>query len=130
VGKNHSVLTTAAGPVPTAKEEAWITASDFSRSATAHMLRDLKLALEPLRHAGIQRMLDIGCGFGGVARFVGMHLGVNDIHGLDGDLSVLAEARAKGVAAELADLAVEPLPYPDGTFNLVTSFGMLDFRKL
>ncbi|OLC97011.1 MAG: hypothetical protein AUH86_08465 [Acidobacteria bacterium 13_1_40CM_4_58_4] len=127
MGENQSVLTIAAGLGPAAKEETWITASDFSRSTTAHMLRDLKLALEPLRHAGIQRMLDIGCGFGGIARFVGMHLGVNDIHGLDRDLSVLAEARAKGVAAELADLAAEPLPHSDGAFDLVTSFGMLDY---
>jgi SAM-dependent methyltransferase len=127
VGESQSVLTTAAALVPASKEETWITASDFCRSTTAHMLRDLKLALEPLHHAGIQRMLDIGCGFGGVARFVGMHLGVNDIRGLDRDLSVLAEARAKGVAAELADLAAEPLPHLDGAFDLVTSFGMLDY---
>ena len=111
----------------TLSECKWITSNDLGRSATASMVGDLVRALKPLRGAKCMRMLDIGCGFGGVTKFIAEHLNAIEVHGIDVDPGVLNEAREKGLTAQHLDVSASPLPFPDGYFDLVTSFGMLDY---
>jgi ubiquinone/menaquinone biosynthesis C-methylase UbiE len=72
-------------------------------------------------------MLDIGCGFGGLAAFVGQALHIAEIHGIDKDEQALEEARQKKVRTHHVDVSQFALPFPDSYFDLIISFGMLDY---
>lgn len=105
-----------------------LTERDFSRSRTSYDLDDLEDALQPLVTSGpVNRLLDVGCGFGGLSALVGEAIGAKEVHGLDIDDRVVDEARSKGVRVELADAGGAPLPYPDGHFDIVMTLGMMDY---
>jgi methylase of polypeptide subunit release factors len=70
----------------------WITPNDLSRSLTASMLGDVVRALRPIPKAGCARLLDIGCGFGGLAKFIAEELRAGEVHGVDVDGEALREA--------------------------------------
>jgi len=89
-------------------------ALDFVRRA-----RRLGVALGPKT-----RMLDVGCGLGGFARFVRDSAGV-EIRGVDFDPA------CRDFAREVHDLEVDPgelaaQAYPDGHFDVVTSWHCLE----
>jgi methionine biosynthesis protein MetW len=91
------------------------------------MLQDLSRALQPIRNRKFARLLDIGCGFGGLAGFVGETLAIDEIHGIDIDGRALREAAEKGVITHQLDVERDALPFEDNFFDLVISFGMLDY---
>ncbi|MEM2742254.1 MAG: methyltransferase domain-containing protein [Nitrososphaeria archaeon] len=103
----------------------FITDNDKVRSATVWMLDDLSPILTLLRGSKIERILDIGCGFGGLSAVIAKLLGAGEIHGVDIDENVFNEARAKGVICHLVD-ANSLLPFQDNYFDLITSFGVLE----
>ncbi|MGA2072309.1 MAG: class I SAM-dependent methyltransferase [Terriglobia bacterium] len=105
----------------------WITENDRSRSATSLMMDDLARALEPIRNRKFSRLLDIGCGFGGLTFSVGNTLGIDEIHGIDIDGLALREAADKGVLTHQLDIGRGALPFENRYFDLVISFGMLDY---
>ena len=109
------------------QEARWITGRDYDRSQTTHMLPYLYQALRPLRGQPLHRLLDIGCGFGGLTRLVSDHLEIGDAHGVDVDAAALEEARDKGVVARQVDIREGRLSFPDTSFDLVMSFGVLDY---
>jgi len=76
-----------------------------------------------------RKMLDMGCGFGALSTLIGESLGLGEIYGIDGD-SVRAEVAAKrGLELLKCDLEKDPFPYPSESFDLVTTFGVLDHLK-
>lgn len=105
----------------------WFTDNDRDRSATVTHVHDLVRALEPVPRGGIRRMLDVGCGYGGLGAFVAEKLEVPEVHGVDADPTVIDEACGKGIHAQLAELGKEPLPYPDEHFDFIMSLGMMDY---
>ena len=105
----------------------WITTHDRERSATAFGLADLERSLQPLKSYRPRRILDIGCGYGGLSRFMGETVGAEEIHGIDIDVRILEEAQQKGIHARIVDVETEPLPYDDSSFDLVVSLGMFDY---
>ena len=44
----------------------WFTDNDRHRSRTVTHVADLVRALQPLRETEVSRMLDVGCGYGGL----------------------------------------------------------------
>jgi methionine biosynthesis protein MetW len=106
--------------------ERWITDNDRIRERTSHDLGGLRRALRPLRTSSARRVLDIGCGFGGLAKLVGETIGASEVHGVDIDPQVLAEARSKGVEAVLVSADEAVLPYPDEYFDVVMTLGIMD----
>lgn len=107
--------------------DRWLTENDRDRSATVTHVKDLVRALAPLQGLELQRMFDIGCGFGGLGALVSAHLGIDEVHGIDIDPTALPEARSKGIEARQIELGVQPLPYPDEFFDLIMSLGMMDY---
>lgn len=80
-----------------------------------------------------ERVLDVACGTGVVARCVAARVGSNGmIIGLDLNPDMLAVARAAakqmGLAIEWRQGRAEMLPFPDGNFDLVLcQFGLMFF---
>jgi ubiquinone/menaquinone biosynthesis C-methylase UbiE len=72
-------------------------------------------------------LLDVGCGYGGVAASLAYELDAREVYGIDIDPDVIAEAEAKGVRAQCIDASAGDLPYDDASFDLVTCFGVLDY---
>lgn len=105
----------------------WISENDRIRSATVHHLDEALGALSPLKAEKIERMVDIGCGFGGLPKTVAKHLGIDEVHGIDIDAEVLGEAQEKGIVTHHVDVDKAPLPFTNGYLDLVTSFGMMDY---
>ncbi|WP_299030488.1 class I SAM-dependent methyltransferase [uncultured Thermanaerothrix sp.] len=91
---------------------------DFERSYTAHHIGSLLSVLRPLKNrlSSPGRLLDIGCGFGGIALTIKSFLGLAEAHGVDIDESAVKEAGRRGVVVYKLDAAREKLPYPDGFF--------------
>lgn len=105
-----------------------LTANDYERSCTSSNLPEVVDALsDAMAGARPRALLDVGCGYGGIAASLGDALRVTEVHGVDIDPAVMDEARAKGVDAVRADVGSSPLPYADGSFDLLTCFGMLDY---
>jgi SAM-dependent methyltransferase len=107
--------------------ERFVTPRDVVRSRTLLALPELHLALRSLDARRRERMLDVGCGYGGLTMAVASSMAISDVHGVDIDDDVLAEAGGKGVAARRCEIGRDPLPYPDEHFDVVTCFGMLDY---
>lgn len=106
----------------------YITARDRERSCSVHVIEQIRPIVSPLRESiGCDRLLDIGCGFGGLSRYLGEWLGISEIHGVDVDSAALAEASEKGLTTVKVDVGSDALPYPSAYFGVVTSFGMLDY---
>jgi SAM-dependent methyltransferase len=115
-----------AGRIAMPDVERWITDNDRIRERTAHDLAGLRRAVRPLRNCSARRVLDIGCGFGGLTKFVGEIIGATEVHGVDIDPEVLDEARSKGVEAVLVDAEEAVLPYLDGHFDVIMTLGIMD----
>jgi SAM-dependent methyltransferase len=106
-----------------------LSANDYERSCTSFSLPVVTEALGAVAdgRGGIRALLDVGCGYGGIAASLRDALDVDEVHGVDIDPAVIDEARAKGVDAVRVDVGAAPLPYEDGAFDLLTCFGMLDY---
>jgi SAM-dependent methyltransferase len=122
-----TTLTEVPSPEADCAPTSWITTNDLQRSATATMLGDFRQSLKPIARNGCHRILDIGCGFGGLTKFVGDYFGAAEVHGIDTDARALREAVSKGVIAHRVNVSQEPLPFPDSHLDLVFSLGMFDF---
>lgn len=108
--------------------DKWVTDTDRVRSRTSLDLEGLRRASEQMRFAAgqVNRFLDIGCGFGGLASLVGDYVQAAEVHGLDIDPRVIDECRRKGVEVVLQDVE-HGLPYPDEHFDAVMTLGMMDY---
>jgi methionine biosynthesis protein MetW len=63
-----------------------------------------------------QKILDVGCANGAMlAPFAQQH----DLHGVDISASMLSSAARAGFQTVQVDLEVNPLPYPDKTFDVL-----------
>ena len=75
--------------------------------------------------AGPARVLDAGCGTGGMLRWLGERFGPEcRTCGIDISESALEFCRSKGTGG-IAQASCTSLPFPDNSFDLVTSFDVL-----
>jgi len=87
-------------------------------------------AFESSLSAARLNMLDMGCGFGALSELIGRSLRFRDVYGVDLDEGRAAIAEQRGLHFSRCDLRQERLPFPDGHFDLVISFGVLDHIKI
>jgi len=104
----------------------WTTAADAKRSTTLSCTGDLVKLLDQVRRAQVSRMLDIGCGYGGLTRFLAEFFSAGEFHGIDIDPDIQEEARSKGLTVHILNAETEPLPFPKGYFDLITCLGVLE----
>lgn len=111
-----------------------LSAADLALSATSHDLGALTRMLNDLRgridRGSLHRLVDVGCGYGGLTLLVARHLSIQDVTGIDAVPARLEEAARRGIHTYRVDLDREPFPIPDGQADLVTSFGVLEYLVL
>jgi len=94
----------------------------------AHRLRDLTVRNALLQPG--ENVLDVGCGTGGVTIPAKLQVGKNGrVSGIDPSPEMIAVARRKagrsGLEIDFRVGVIESLPFPDGTFDAVTSSLMM-----
>jgi len=101
---------------------------DLAVSATLKDFPALIKALDVMKKKTnkAQKMLDVGCGYGGLSRFVANYLGVPEIYGLDIDENRLSVARERGIKTHKIDINTTNFPFNDDYFDIVTSFGVIE----
>lgn len=115
------------------RDPAMITAIDRGISAQARSLSDLDRVLDRLvrrNTVGPGRLLDLGCGAGGLAKYIGGRLGLGECLGVDLDAERLKEASVRGVRPLLLDLNNQSLPLAPASVRVVTCFGLLAYLRL
>ena len=95
-------------------------------SAMADDIQSLNRILKRIELPRAHRMLDLGCGYCGLTHYIATNLKIPDIYGVDIDEIRLEQAKLKGINTCNIDLNNARLPFSDGFFDLVTSFGALD----
>jgi SAM-dependent methyltransferase len=106
--------------------EPAFTANDYRHSTTLSMLQSLLDFMAPLSGKTMTRILDVGCGFGGLTSFLGNMFRGEEIHGVDIDSTVHNEASSKGLIVHCLDAEVNDLPFPENYFDLILSFGFME----
>ena len=94
----------------------------------AYRLREMTIDLALLKPG--ESLLDVGCGTGGVTIPAGKRVGQTGLAaGIDPAPEMIAAARRKasrlGVEIDFRVGVIEALPYPDGSFDVVTSSLMM-----
>jgi SAM-dependent methyltransferase len=111
-----------------------VTDGDQDISAQARSMPDLDAVLDRLSPRGSVpgggTLIDLGCGMGGLAHYIGRRLGLNDLLGVDIDAERLKAAASRGLRPLLLDLNEDPLPLESGSAHIVTCFGLLAYLSL
>lgn len=89
------------------------------RVAEAGRLKILSCAAEIALAENNPKFLDVGCGGGKLTVEFAARIGARNVYGVDIYEPALIEARRRGVRVEKVDLNNEPIPFPDGFFDIV-----------
>ena len=100
------------------------TLSAFKANST--LFRKVLRTLDERLPSKRERMIDLGCGYGGLTKLIGNSLGFEEIYGLDMDSHRLSIAKRKGLQVHKYNLEENSFPFPNNYFNLVTSHGVLE----
>jgi demethylmenaquinone methyltransferase/2-methoxy-6-polyprenyl-1,4-benzoquinol methylase/phosphoethanolamine N-methyltransferase len=90
-------------------------------------LREQLRALAAPAHG--EKVLDVGCGTGTLALGLKLRVGTGEVHGIDASPEMIEVAKEKaakaGAEIDFQVALIEAIPFPDATFDLVTSSLML-----
>jgi len=108
---------------------------DFKISATLktfqkqpYLLKNIVFFIDKLLKER-ERMCDLGCGFGFVPFMFGELLGFREVYGVDINENRLRKAEKRLYKVFTVNLEVDPLPFPENHFDLITSFGVFEHLR-
>ena len=110
-----------------------VTEGDIGISAQARSIPDLDAMLDVLASTGPVpggTLVDLGCGMGGLAHYIGGRLGLEHLIGVDLDAERLKAAASRGLRPLLLNLSEDPLPLNAKSAKVVTCFGLLAYLPL
>jgi len=90
------------------------------------MLPSLLRALSKLKQEPIGRMIDLGCGYGGLTGLVANYLKAKEVIGVDFENRRLHVAKKRLSSTLSLNLDNQKIAYPDNYFDLATSFGVIE----
>lgn len=105
-----------------------LTPEDLITSTTAQDLPSLNKILSLIGNTNPGRMIDLGCGYGGLTKYIANYLDMKDVHGVEIKRARLVKAQSRGIKVHELDLNGARLPYDADSFNLVTSCGALEHQ--
>lgn len=107
-----------------------LTIEDWEISATIRDLDQLDKTLDQLKGiAGgqqMERLVDLGCGIGGLTWYVAERLGISERVGVDADTARLERAAQRGIRTLNVDLNSEAVPLEDASVSVATTFGAFE----
>ena len=75
------------------------------------------------------RVLDVGCGPGGLTRTLAARVGAENVSAVDPSTSFVAACRERVPGADVRAAAAEALPFGDGTFDVALSQLVVNFMR-
>lgn len=104
---------------------------DIRNNSTLQSFDNIKPHLRILAdHAtSVNSILDVGCGRGGFAAVVGDLFDAEEVYGIDTSEKRRKQAESNGVTTFDVDMDSEPLPFENGSIDLVISFGLLEHLR-
>lgn len=102
---------------------------DYAISMSTLMLKDVEKALKVIDKYEINRMLDLGCGFGGMTRLVANFFSATEAYGADMNSDRLKVAESRSLQTVKTDIEVDKLPFPPNYFDLVMSLGVIEHLR-
>jgi 2-polyprenyl-3-methyl-5-hydroxy-6-metoxy-1,4-benzoquinol methylase len=100
---------------------------DLSSSASLNDIGSIEKVFGPIARANrIDKMLDIGCGYGALTQYIGEMLKASEVHGIDFNSERISIAEKRGIKTHNMDLNYQPFPFQDSSFDLVVTFGVLE----
>jgi SAM-dependent methyltransferase len=76
-----------------------------------------------------ENLLDMACWDGTATRYYGDRLNIPSLYGADCEHDKLGEAKARGVDVRTCDFETQPLPFPDGMFDVVVANQIFEHLK-
>ena len=108
-----------------------LTDRDISKNSTLQSFDRISGQLNQLykERDSIDTIVDIGCGRGGFVAALGNYLEASEVYGIDINEDMREQAAERGVTTMDTNVDSEPLPFDDGTVDLVISFGLIEHLK-
>ncbi len=108
--------------------EVGLKEEDYAVSATLGAVVDILPLIAETHKWGrkIERVLDLGCGFGGLTLVIAKLLGASEVWGVDIDDDRLKTAEARGLKVVKLDLEKDHFPFPNDYFDFIISFGVVE----
>lgn len=113
---------------------ASVTTRDIYSSATINifqgnpkLFRKVLKTLDEKLPSKREKMIDLGCGWGGLAKILGESLGFKEIYGIDLENERLSVAKTRGLKIYKINMEEDSFPFPNDDFDLAISFGVLEY---
>ncbi len=108
------------------EEDVYSSATLSIYKANLKLFKKVLKTLDEILPSKREKMMDLGCGYGGLAKLMGDSFGFKEVHGIDLNTQRLSIAQKKGLKVHNFNLEKDTFPFPDNSFELITSHGVLE----
>lgn len=105
------------------------TKEDYENDSISNDKDKLYFLLNNCKKSNINNILDIGCGGGAVTKTIGKYFEAKEIYGIEINKDLIKKAKEKNIKVQNINVEKQLLPYKDNSFDLITSFGLLEHLK-
>jgi len=103
-----------------------VSTEDIKRDSTLQSLSEISHLLASIDSNDIDTIAALGVGRGALTDAIGQAFEVRDKYGIDTSQEARDAASGRGITTYDTNVESEPLPFENGTIDLVVSFGLLE----